>query len=84
MELINSSAITTLEEAQIAINGLQSRLLRTEQALEDLARSLELAAATGQLYLTDSFRQAAEELLKDKIQVPAEGENEDFKVVVIE
>ena len=45
------------------------RLAEAERLLEDLARSVEIASVTGQIALTDVYRQAAEEYLKDKLSI---------------
>ena len=57
-----ANAPTTLEEAI-------DRLARAEFLLEDLARGAELAEITGNKNLTTVFRVAAEDYLKDKLQV---------------
>lgn len=84
MELINPQEITELEKAQETIAELQVRLLAREQALDDLARAVEIAEITHQFQLVSSFREAAEEQLKDRIVVPLEGENKDLKVRIYE
>ena len=45
------------------------RLAEAERLLEDLARAVEIASVTGQIGLTDVYRQAAEEYLKDKLAI---------------
>ena len=84
MELINSKEIKKVTEARKIINDLQTRLLAREQALDDLARSVEIAEITKQFELVSSFRQAAEEQLQDRIVVPAIGENVDMKIRIYE
>ena len=84
MEFIDSEKIDDIEKAREVIDTLQSRTMTVEQALEDLARSMEIAAATGQMHLTDSFRAAAEILLKDKITLPMQTPDDDFKVTIIQ
>lgn len=84
MELINPTEITEIEKAQETIAALQERLLAREQALDDLARAVEIAEITHQFQLVTSFREAAEEQLKDRVIVPLQGENEDLKVRIYE
>lgn len=83
-ELINPSEVTEIERAQEIIAHLQARLLAREQCLDDLARASEIAEITHQYQLVTSFRQAAEEMLKDRIVVPLEGENQDLKVQIFQ
>ena len=84
MELINPDDITELEKAQDTIKTLQERLLAREQALDDLARAVEIAEITKQFQLVTSFREAAETMLQDRILVPSEGEDQDLKVRIYE
>lgn len=84
MELIKPETITELEQAQTMIAELQTRLLAREQCLDDIARAVEIAEITRQFQLVTSFREAAEEMLKERIQVELEGENQDLKVRIYE
>lgn len=84
MELINPNDITELDKAQDTIKILQERLLAREQALDDLARAVEIAEITKQFQLVTSFREAAETMLQDRIVVPSEGEDQDLKVRIYE
>lgn len=84
MELINPNDITELEKAQDTIKILQERLLAREQALDDLARAVEIAEITKQFQLVTSFREAAETMLQDRIVVLSEGDNQDLKVRIYE
>jgi hypothetical protein len=84
MELINPDDITELEKAQDTIKTLQERLLAREQALDDLARAVEIAEITKQFQLVTSFREAAETMLQDRIVIPSEGEDQDLKVRIYE
>ena len=45
------------------------RLAEAERLLEDLARAVQIASVTGQIALTDVYRSAAEEYLKDKLAI---------------
>ena len=84
MELINPAAIKKVTEARKIIADLQVRLISREQALDDLARAVEIAEVTHQFQLVTSFRQTAEDQLQDRIVVPAAGENTDMKIRIYE
>jgi len=84
MELIDPAEIKKVTEARKIIADLQVRLLEREQALDDLARAVEIAEITHQFQLVTSFRQTAEEQLQDRVVVPAQGENQDLKVRIYE
>jgi len=83
-KLVNPAEITELEKAQELIANLQSRLLAREQCLDDIARAVEIAEITRQFQLVTSFREAAEEMLKERIQVDTQGEDQDLKVRIFE
>jgi hypothetical protein len=84
MKLIDTEKLRKVTEARKIINDLQARLLAREQALDDLSRSIEIARFTNQYQLVDSFRQAAEEQLVDRLEIPAVGENTDLKLRIYE
>ena len=84
MQLIKPEEVTELEKAQEIIAELQTRLLAREQCLDDIARAVEIAEITRQFQLVTSFREAAEEMLKERIQVELEGENQDLKVQIFQ
>jgi hypothetical protein len=84
MELINIEQVTELDRAKELIAELQERLIVREQCLEDLARAVEIAEVSRQFQIMTSFREAAEEQLKDKIDVPMTGANQDMKVQIFQ
>ena len=84
MELIKLDEVTELDKAKELIAELQERLIVREQCLEDLARAVEIAQVSHQFQLVTSFREAAEEQLKDKIDVPMTGANQDMKVQIFQ
>ncbi len=84
MEPIDAKEIKKIAEARKIINDLQVRLLEREQVLDDLARAVEIAEYTKQFELVTGFRRAAEELLQDRIVMPAQGENVDMKIRIYE
>ena len=82
MEVVIPEDITDIERAQILIKDLQVRLFAREQALDDLVRAVEIAEATRQFHLVTNFREAAEELLKDRLTLPAANDSEDMKITI--
>ena len=84
MELINPKEVKKITEARKIIDDLQVRLLAREQALDDLSRSVEIAEITKQFQLVTSFREAADEQLKNRVVVPAIGENQELNIRIYE
>ena len=84
MKLIDPATVTELEAAQTMIAELQVRLMSCEQCLDDIARAVEIAEITKQFQLVTSFREAAEEMLKERIEMVSEGDNHDLKVRIYE
>ena len=84
MDLINPKDLKRIGPARAAITTLQERLLACEQALEDLSRAVEIAEVTKQYELVSSFRQTAEEQLKDRLVIPTIGEDQDLKIKIYE
>jgi len=84
MELIDPATLRKVTEARKIIADLQARLIKREQALDDLARAVEIAEITHQFHLVTSFRETAETQLQDRIIVPAAGENVDMKLRIYE
>ena len=82
MELINPKEIKKIAEARKIIAELQSRLFTREQALDDLARAVEIAEITKQFNLVTGFRETAEELLKDRLTLPKANDSEDMKITI--
>lgn len=83
MEAIDTTKIRKLADARKTINELQVRLMAREQALEDLARSCEIAVMTRQMHLTESFMQVALEQLEDKLVLPQQ-DNIEMKIRIYE
>ena len=84
MELIDPAKLKRVTEARKIVADLQVRLLAREQALDDLARAVEIAQFSGQYQLVESFRNTANEQLEDRLVVPTVGENEDLKIRIFE
>ena len=84
MEIINPASVKKITEARKIIADLQVRLLSREQVLDDLARAVEIAEITKQFQLVTSFRQAAEDILKDRISAPAADDTTEMKIRIYE
>jgi len=84
MEVIIPDTVEDIEKARKLIAELQMRLLKGEQILDDLVRSVEIAEITKQFHLTASFRLAGEEFLLDRIILPKSDDNEDLKIKIYE
>ena len=84
MQVIIPEDIKEIDEAQKIIRDLQVRLFAREQALDDLSRAVEIAEITKQFHLVSSFREAANELLKDRLTLPESNDNEDMKIRIFE
>ena len=70
MEIRDPKAIKKIAEARKLVEDLQLRLFRCEQALDDLARSAEIADITKQTHLMTSFVEAAQVCLEDRLTLP--------------
>ena len=70
MEPIDFENIKATNKVKKIIAELQGRLLQTEDALEDLARSAEIAQITGQIEMMSTFVSQANDVLKDRIVRP--------------
>jgi len=70
MEIRDPKSIKKIKEARELVAELQRRLFQCEQALDDLARSAEIADITKQTHLMTSFVEAAQVCLSDRLTVP--------------
>lgn len=68
MKRVNISEITELSQAVEHIQRLERTLLEREDCLADLSRAAELSLVSGQLHLMQSFVQAAEDMLLDRLE----------------
>ena len=85
MEPVDFNNIKTSKKIKQLINDLQTRLLRTEDALEDLARAAEIAGITGQLEMMSTFVEQANTVLVDRVQRPDTSIAADlYKMVIVE
>ncbi len=85
MEIIDPKSVTKINAARELILDLQQRLFRCEQALDDLARSAEIADITKQTHLMQSFVDAAQVCLVDRLTMPEVAQEDlDRPVTIIE
>jgi dsDNA-binding SOS-regulon protein len=70
MEPLDFTQIKASKKVLKLIADMQDRLLRTEDALEDIARASEIVEITGQTEMLSTWRQQADELLRDRIVRP--------------
>ena len=82
MEFQDPTKLKTKAARQLALD-LQIRMLKLENTLDDLMRSVEIAQYTKQYTVTEVFVRDAEELLKDRLLLP-ELEQGDTKFKLIE
>lgn len=82
MEFQNPADLKPKTARQLALD-LQVRMLKLENTLDDLMRSVEIAQYTKQYTVTEVFVRDAEELLKDRLVLP-EIEQGDAKFKIIE
>ena len=85
MEIIDPKSVKKIKEARELILDFQKRLFRCEQALDDLARSAEIADITKQTHLMQTFVDAAQVCLEDRLTMPeVTQEDLDRPVTIIE
>jgi hypothetical protein len=82
MEFQDPTKLKPKAARQLALD-LQIRMLKVENTLDDLMRSVEIAQYTKQYNVTEVFVRDAEELLKDRITLP-ELNQKDTKFKIIE
>ena len=69
MEFQNPAELKPKAARQLALD-MQVRVLKLQNCLDDLMRSVEIAQYTKQYNVTEVFVRDAEELLKDKLTLP--------------
>lgn len=69
MEFQNPAELKPKAARQLALD-MQIRVLKLQNCLDDLMRSVEIAQYTKQYNVTEVFVRDAEELLKDKLTLP--------------
>lgn len=76
MEIIDPKSVKKIKEARELILDLQKRLFKCEQALDDLARSAEIADITKQTHLMQTFVDSAQVCLEDRLTMPEVSEED--------
>ena len=82
MEFQNPKDLKPKAARELALN-LQLRILKLENCLDDLSRSVEIAQFTKQYNVTETFVRDAEALLEDRLIVP-EIDQSNRKFVLVE
>lgn len=82
MEFQDPTKLKPKAARQLALD-LQVRMLKLENTLDDLMRSVEIAQYTKQYQVTEVFVRDAEELLRDRIVLP-EIKQGDAKFTLVE
>jgi len=81
MEFKNPKDLKPKAARELALE-LQLRILKLENCLDDLSRSVEIAQFTKQYQVTETFVRDAETLLKDRLVLPeANQSNAKFTLV---
>ena len=81
MEFVNPKDLKPKAARELALK-LQLRILKLENCLDDLGRSVEIAQYTKQYQVTEAFVRDAEELLRDRLVLPeADQSNTKFTLV---
>jgi hypothetical protein len=85
MQVVNSEEIKKIKQARKLIDDQQQRIWQLESALDDLARATEIAQYSQQYHVVETYRQAAETLLQDRLTVPDfDQSNDPMKIRVYE
>ena len=69
MDFVNPKDLKPKAARELAMD-LQKRILRLENCLDDLSRSVEIAQYSKQYQVTEAFVRDAEELLQDRLVLP--------------
>ena len=81
MEFQDPTKLKPKAARQLALD-LQIRMLKLENTLDDLMRSVEIAQYTKQYNVTEVFVRDADELLKDRIVLPELNQGDTkFKII---
>jgi hypothetical protein len=82
MQIIDSDQIKRVKQAREVIDAQQKRIWQLEQTLDDLARACEIAQYSQQYNLTETFREAANDMLQDRLVAPeVEQGTPKFKII---
>jgi len=69
MDFVNPKELKPKAARELVLN-LQLRILKLENCLDDLGRSVEIAQYSKQYQVTEAFVRDAEELLQDRLILP--------------
>jgi hypothetical protein len=69
MDFVNPKDLKPKAARELVLN-LQLRILKLENCLDDLGRSVEIAQYSKQYQVTEAFVRDAEELLQDRLILP--------------
>lgn len=83
MELINVEEIKASKKVKTLIADLQERLLKTEDALEDITRAAEIVEITRQTEMLSTWIQQSNEFLENRIVRPDTSVSADQHKMVI-
>jgi hypothetical protein len=83
MEPVNLNEIKASKKVKLLIAELEDRLLRTEDALEDITRAAEIVEITGQREMLSTWITQSNEFLKDRIVRPDSSIGADEHKIVI-
>ena len=70
MELQDYSQIKATKKVKLLIYELEERLLKMQDALDNMARAAEIAQITSNTDMLSSFVQEAQEILADRLERP--------------
>lgn len=83
MEPVNLEGIKASKKVKQLIAELEDRLLRTEDALEDITRAAEIVEVTGQREMLSTWIAQSNEFLKNRIVRPDSSITADEHKIVI-
>jgi hypothetical protein len=84
MEPVNLNEIKASKKVKLLIAELEDRLLRTEDALEDITRAAEIVEITGQREMLSTWITQSNEFLKDRIVRPDSSiAADEHKIVIV-
>jgi exonuclease VII small subunit len=69
MDFVNPKELKPKAARELVLD-LQKRILKLENCLDDLSRSVEIAQYSKQYQVTEAFVRDAEELLQDRLVLP--------------
>jgi dsDNA-binding SOS-regulon protein len=84
MEPINIEELKASKKVKALIADLQTRLLHTEDVLEDMTRAAEIVEVTGQREILSTWIQQSNEFLRDRMVRPDSSISADnYKMTIV-